>query len=379
MERESIYMPAEQTEQPPCYDERSTFREKDEDKFVFISYSHKDKDKVYADLKWLYERRLNFWYDKKLNVGDIWNEKALERIESENCLGAILFLSPSSAKSEAVNRELNKLKQLEKAIFPVIVGDEENLSGVLRSAYLSFGGMKDGEIEEKFPAERVKELIEAVSASRIFVKRSADGFEKLIASLKDRSEELFADDELARERFVSAARAQDDVFTLGEYPGEKSDVYAPSEGRFGEKYLALAQNSGGMSVFEFEPLQWRIVGNDHRYVLALSEKTIDACRRGEIEERLEEIKNAAFGEFAEAVASVSLPENGLLSMRGEMTDFAAARRKNSFFTFNWAKKGERSELCQNGEVVKIASVDEGGIRPLIAIDIKKFDALKGAQ
>lgn len=356
MERESIYMPAEQTEQPPCYDERSTFREKDEDKFVFISYSHQDKEKVYADLNWLYERRLNFWYDKKLNVGDIWNEKALERIESENCLGAILFLSPSSAKSEAVNKELNKLKQLEKAIFPVIVGDEENLSGVLRSAYLSFGEMKDGEIEEKFPAERVKELIEAVSASRIFVKRSADGFEKLIASLKDRSEELFADDELARERFVSAARSQDDVFTLGEYPSVRSD-----------------------DDFNAEPLKWRIVGNDHRYVFALSEKTIDACKRGEIEQRLEEIKNAAFGEFAEAVASVSLPENGLLSLRGEMTDFAAARRKNSFFTFNWAKKGEEFELCQNGEVVKIASVDEGGIRPLIAIDIKKFDALKGAQ
>lgn len=353
MERESIYMPAEQTEQPPCYDERSTFREKDEDKFVFISYSHQDKEKVYADLKWLYERRLNFWYDKKLNVGDIWNEKALERIESENCLGAILFLSPSSAKSEAVNKELNKLKQLEKAIFPVIVGDEENLSGVLRSAYLSFGEMKDGEIEEKFPAERVKELIEAVSASRIFVKRSADGFEKLIASLKDRSEELFADDELARESFESAARSQDDVFTLGEYPGEKSDVYAP--------------------------LAWRIVGNDHRYVLALSEKTIDACKRGEIEERLNEIKSKAFGKFTEVVASVSLPENGLLSSRGEMTAFAASRRKNSFFTFNWAKKGEGFELCKNGEVVKIASVDEGGIRPLIAIDIKKFVALKGAQ
>ena len=111
----------------------------------------------------------------------------------------------------------------------------------------------------------------------------------------------------------------------------------------------------------------------------MSQETIDACKRGEIEQRLEEIKNAAFGEFAEAVASVSLPENGLLSMRGEMTDFAAARRKNSFFTYNWAKKGEEFELCQNGEVVKIASVDEGGIRPLIAIDIKKFDALKGAQ
>lgn len=379
MERESIYMPAEQTEQPPCYDERSTFREKDEDKFVFISYSHQDKDKVYADLNWLYERRLNFWYDKKLNVGDIWNEKALERIESGNCLGAILFLSPSSAKSEAVNRELNKLKELKKAIFPVIVGDEENLSDVLRSAYLSLGEMKGGEIEEKFPAERVKELIEAVSASRIFVSRSADGFEKLIVALKDRSEELFADDELARERFVSAAGVQDGGFTLGEYPGEKSGVYASSEGRFGENYFALAQKRGGMSVFEFEPLEWRIVGNDHRYVFALSEKTIDACKRGEIEKRLVEIKNAAFGKFSEAVASVSLPESGLLSMRGEMTEFAAARRENSFFTFNWAKKGEEFELCKNGEVVEIASVDEGGIRPLITIDIKKFDALKGVQ
>ena len=62
------------------------------DKYLFISYSHKESDDVYAVLEQLNKRGVNFWYDDGLDVGDVWNEKVEEIINNPDCVGALVFL-----------------------------------------------------------------------------------------------------------------------------------------------------------------------------------------------------------------------------------------------------------------------------------------------
>ena len=48
--------------------------------YLFVSYSHNDKDVVYKILHGLYDKGVNFWYDVELSVGDFWNEKVKEKL-----------------------------------------------------------------------------------------------------------------------------------------------------------------------------------------------------------------------------------------------------------------------------------------------------------
>ena len=97
-------------------------------KFYFVSYSHKDRDSVFAVLDELYNQKVNYWYDVELDPGDVWNKRVEKYIKSDWCIGAIWFVSVDSILSKAVYQELsimNELQEDEKPefrIIPVIIG-----------------------------------------------------------------------------------------------------------------------------------------------------------------------------------------------------------------------------------------------------------------
>ncbi|MBP5231427.1 MAG: toll/interleukin-1 receptor domain-containing protein [Clostridia bacterium] len=71
--------------------------------YYFISYAHADSEEVFSDVLYLKsERKLNCWIDfQNLDGGrngseDDWTKKVRPVLESSNCLGVIVYMSPKS-------------------------------------------------------------------------------------------------------------------------------------------------------------------------------------------------------------------------------------------------------------------------------------------
>lgn len=76
--------------------------------FVFVSYSKKDKDKVYPLIVKLQEKGCNVWIDKELisAVGKNWQNGALTAIAEKNCKALLFMVSENSLTSAPVFAEL---------------------------------------------------------------------------------------------------------------------------------------------------------------------------------------------------------------------------------------------------------------------------------
>lgn len=95
--------------------------------YYFVSYSHRDRSKVFGALTRWYSQGVNYWYDKELDPGDVWNERVERILRNENCRGALVFLSENSLISKAVRREIDiMLERREKEegfkLIPIIIG-----------------------------------------------------------------------------------------------------------------------------------------------------------------------------------------------------------------------------------------------------------------
>ncbi len=77
----------------------------DEKKYVFISYAHKDADKVVPVLRMLEENGVRFWFDAGIEAGADWPKTVAGRLRSSGCVA--VFTSGNFARSQNCTRELN--------------------------------------------------------------------------------------------------------------------------------------------------------------------------------------------------------------------------------------------------------------------------------
>ena len=82
------------------------------EKYIFISYSHKDKDKVFDIIKKLVNDGHNIWYDEGIDPGTEWDENIATHIEG--CDGFIAFVSENYVSSDNCKDELNFARDLGK-------------------------------------------------------------------------------------------------------------------------------------------------------------------------------------------------------------------------------------------------------------------------
>lgn len=118
-----------------CDDVRKPFtyldrKDRQNSKYYFISYSHKDQEEVFDILNKLYAENVNYWYDTELNPGDDWKAEVEERIDNKDyCMGGIVFLSINSMLSKAVHKEIEIMESIadnrDFRIIPVIIGFEK--------------------------------------------------------------------------------------------------------------------------------------------------------------------------------------------------------------------------------------------------------------
>lgn len=87
------------------------------DKFIFISYAHKDSAMVYPIIEQINADGYRVWFDDGISPGSEWPEYIAHHIAE--CEVLIFFASPNSADSENCRREINFALSRKKKFFTV--------------------------------------------------------------------------------------------------------------------------------------------------------------------------------------------------------------------------------------------------------------------
>lgn len=91
--------------------------------YIFASYGHNDKDRVYPILKELFEAGYNIWYDEGITIGEHYDEEIIRSIR--NSVAVIYFVSEwSVARPYITETELPVAREnTRRAILPLCLED----------------------------------------------------------------------------------------------------------------------------------------------------------------------------------------------------------------------------------------------------------------
>ena len=89
--------------------------------YIFISYSHKDKDRVYPIIEGLQRRGLRVWYDEGIPGGVSYPKELANRVIKSECVMA--FISRSSLSSEFCTYEIDFAHDKKKRLLFVYLED----------------------------------------------------------------------------------------------------------------------------------------------------------------------------------------------------------------------------------------------------------------
>lgn len=94
----------------------SPFLADEEKPYIFVSYSHRDRDEVLRIIKLLYESGWKIWYDEGLTIGDRYDETLESHVK--NCAAVLLFATTNSFGSSYIRE--NELPWAARYDKPVI-------------------------------------------------------------------------------------------------------------------------------------------------------------------------------------------------------------------------------------------------------------------
>ncbi|MCM1025028.1 MAG: TIR domain-containing protein [Roseburia sp.] len=89
------------------------------EKYIFISYAHKDNDRVYPIIEKLAGMGYRIWYDEGIDPGSEWPETIAEHLN--NCEVCIAFLSENYLNSHNCRREINFALRKKKSFITIVL------------------------------------------------------------------------------------------------------------------------------------------------------------------------------------------------------------------------------------------------------------------
>ena len=157
---------------PPSVNEKSLYFNPKNKKYIFVSYSHLDKDKVYADLERLSKLNCNFWYDAEFTrakSNSNWTNLAAEHMLNDNCVGVLFYISKNSFVSNAVYSELQIcMKKINKSNFTykIILIDGNNLYEIQQNATIN---------PSNFSSERIIDIYKMFGVEKLYTIYDKNG------------------------------------------------------------------------------------------------------------------------------------------------------------------------------------------------------------
>jgi hypothetical protein len=125
---------------------------------VFISYSRDDRDYVTKLAKWLEGHGVKVWVDHNIDYGAKWEAEIQNQLDTSTVV--LVVMSKSARRSSWVGREVDRAKQRQIPIFPVLLEQD----GIVdRVADLQFENVVGGQMPglrfcQKLPGFLVSEM-----------------------------------------------------------------------------------------------------------------------------------------------------------------------------------------------------------------------------
>ncbi|MGB5910993.1 MAG: toll/interleukin-1 receptor domain-containing protein [Promethearchaeia archaeon] len=91
--------------------------------YLFVSYSHEDKESVYPIIEDLHKKGVRIWYDDGIHASSDWMEQIADSLLGSQSF--MVFVTPRSLESENVNDEIHLAKHELKKMFIVYLEDTE--------------------------------------------------------------------------------------------------------------------------------------------------------------------------------------------------------------------------------------------------------------
>ncbi|MBO5754644.1 MAG: leucine-rich repeat protein, partial [Clostridia bacterium] len=91
--------------------------------FLFVSYSHRDTEKVFPILDALYDKKYRLWYDESCETGNDFRDELRTRIE--RCEAVLLFVSEASMLSPFCGMEIIVARENGKRLYPIFLDDAD--------------------------------------------------------------------------------------------------------------------------------------------------------------------------------------------------------------------------------------------------------------
>lgn len=85
---------------------------KGSDSYIFVSYAHADKERVFSILDFLASKQYRIWFDEGIDPGTEWDENIASHLQ--NCEGLIAFITKNYLDSDNCKDELNYARDLSK-------------------------------------------------------------------------------------------------------------------------------------------------------------------------------------------------------------------------------------------------------------------------
>ena len=155
--RETIYAPFKPDEEAP---------------YIFISYSHKDRDRVFPIIKRLYEKGWNVWYDEGLEITENYYTSLSRHIK--NCTVFLLFVTENSVKSEFVcEHELLLATSMSKRIAICRLDENAEFTDEAKDAIdIATASKKNPKTDEA----GLEAALEGIGELARFTERKAEGY-----------------------------------------------------------------------------------------------------------------------------------------------------------------------------------------------------------
>ncbi|HHU53833.1 MAG TPA: TIR domain-containing protein [Clostridiaceae bacterium] len=169
---------------------------KGNEKYIFVSYSHKDKKFVFPIIEQMAKDGYRIWYDEGIDPGSEWPEIIAAHLN--DCFSCIAFISDNSINSHNCRREINFALLKKKRFISVVLEEVQMSLGMemqlsVTQSIFKYKHSSDQEFFAKlYEAKFLHECLGKPNPD-IIVSKSSDYDE----NLKD----LFGRDDLIREPF----------------------------------------------------------------------------------------------------------------------------------------------------------------------------------
>lgn len=159
--------------------------------FIFVSYAHKDSDKVYPIISQMNSEGYRIWYDDGISAGSEWPEYIARHLDK--CDAVLFFATPASVASDNCRREVNFAMSRSKKFLSIVLeptdftlgmelqlssqqsimkyelpSDELFYSKLYAAPMLESVRRDFGEIDEEVPAGADPQMVKEIMGQNIF-------------------------------------------------------------------------------------------------------------------------------------------------------------------------------------------------------------------